>query len=293
MGTKEYAKDYNFAELMAVVAAKEVRDGERVFVGIGIPMIAAFLAIYTHAPKAALIFEGGYIGGRPPSACTDVGDSALGFRASYITSLWRTFSDLQRGYCDLAIIGSAQVDKYGNVNSTAIFRNRTYQNPLVRLQGSGGANDMVSSARRTVIMARLERRRFVPRVDYITSPGYIDGPGTREKTGLKGGGPVAVITDKAVFRFDENTKEAYLSGVYPGVSVEDVKSEVGWSLKTAREIKVVEPPTTEEVNFIRSYDPTDVILRRRRLFEEVDFSSWVTLTESNWHKLIQHCSRRH
>lgn len=283
MQEKEYAKDYSFAELMAVVAAKEIRDGERVFVGIGIPMIAGFLANYTHAPKAILIFEGGYIGGRPPSACTDVGDSALGFRAPYITSLWRTFSDLQRGYCDLAVIGSAQVDKHGNVNSTAIIGGRTYQNPEVRLPGSGGANDMVSSAGRTLIMARLERRRFVPRVDYITSPGYIDGPGAREKAGLKGGGPVAVITDKAVFRFDENTKEMFLSSVYPSVNIEDVKRGVGWDLKVAQGVKVVEPPTKKEVRFIRSFDPTDVILRRRCLFEKVDFSSWIALIKSNQH----------
>jgi len=288
MRAKEYAKDYSFAELMAVIAAKEIRDGEKVFVGIGIPMIAGFLAIYTHAPRAILIFEGGYVGGRPPSACTDVGDSALGFRAPYITSLWRIFSDLQRGYCNLAIIGSAQVDKYGNVNSTAIFDNRTYENPKARLPGSGGANDMASSARRVLIMARLERRRFVPHVDYITSPGYIDGFGARERAGLKGGGPVAVITDKAVFRFDEDTKEMYLSSVYPGVDVEEVVREVGWNLKVAQDIKVVEPPSTEEVKFIRSYDPTDVILRRRRLFESVNFSSWATLTESNWRKFIQH-----
>jgi glutaconate CoA-transferase subunit B len=288
MRAKEYAKDYSFAELMAVVASKEIRDGERVFVGIGIPMIAGFLAIYTHASRAVLIFEGGYIGGRPPSACTDVGDSALGFGAPYITSLWRAFSDLQCGYCDLAIIGSAQVDKYGNVNSTAIFDNHTYQNPKVRLPGSGGANDMVSSAGRTLIMARLEKRRFVSQVDYITSPGYINGPGARERAGLKGGGPVAVVTDNAVFRFDEDTKEMYLDSIYPGVNVEEVKRKVGWNLKITQDIKVVEPPTTKEVKFIRSYDPTDVILRRRRLFEGVDFSLWATLTKSNWRKFIQH-----
>ena len=286
MQAKEYTKDYSFAELMAVVAAKEIRDGESVFIGIGIPMIAGFLAIHTHAPMAVLIFEGGYIGGRPPTACTDVGDSTLGFRAPYITSSWRTFSDLQRGYCNLAIIGSAQVDKYGNVNSTKIFNNNTYQDPKVRLPGSGGANDMVSSAGRTLIMARLEKRRFVTKVDYITSPGYINGPKAREKIGLKGGGPVAVVTDKAIFRFDENTKEMYLDSIYPCVSVEEVKSKVGWDLKIAQDIKVVEPPTAEEVKFIRSYDPTDVILRCKRLFERVNFSLWVRLTKGQWRKFI-------
>jgi len=285
MQRTEYADDYSFAELMAVVAAREMRDGEKVFVGIGLPMIAGFLAIHTHAPRAVLFFEGGYIGGRPLCACTDVGDSMLGFQAPYVTSLWRTFSDLQRGYCDLAIIGSAQVDRFGNVNSTAIFDGGVYQDPKIRLPGSGGANDMASSAGRVLIMARLERRRFVNRVDYVTSPGYIEGPGARERYGLRGG-PVAVISDKAIFRFDEYTREMYLSNVYPGVDVQYIRSEVGWDIRVAQDMKVVDPPTKEEVGFIRSYDPTDVILRTRGIFSDIDFSSWATLTRSSWQKFI-------
>ncbi len=276
MNAKEYAKDYTHEELMATIAAKEIKDGERVFVGIGIPMIAGFLAIHMYTPRTTLIFEGGYIGGRPPFTCTDVGDSVLGFKAPYITSLWRTFSDLQRGYFDLAIIGAAQVDKYGNVNSTAIFGNGTYDNPAVRLPGSGGANDIASSAKRILIMVRLEKQRFVPKVDYITSPGYINGPGTREKVGLKGGGPVAIITDKAVFRFNKNTKEMYLSELYPNISIEEIKRTVPW-INIAEDVRVVEPPTMEEIEFIRSFDPTDIILRRKRFFENIDFQSWVML----------------
>jgi glutaconate CoA-transferase subunit B len=284
MRREEQAKDYSHAELMTVLAAREIRDGDKVFVGIGVPMIAGFLAVHSHAPNAVLMFEGGYLGGHPPLACTDVGDSVLGFGAPYITSSWRTFSDLQRGYCDVGIIGSAQVDKYGNVNSTAILDSGSHTNPKVRLPGSGGANDIASSAGRLLIMARLEKRRFVPRVDYVTSPGHIDGYESRRKAGLKGGGPVAVITDRAIFRFDENTKEMYLSQLYPGVSVEDVKKEVGWNLRGVEHAETVEPPTTVQVNFIRSYDPTDVILRRRRLFESIDFSSWSRLAVSNWNK---------
>jgi glutaconate CoA-transferase subunit B len=284
MTREEHSKDYSHAELMAVLAAKEIRDGDKVFVGIGVPMIAGFLAIHYHAPNAVLMFEGGYLGGHPPLACTDVGDSVLGFGAPYITSSWRTFSDLQRGYCDIGIIGSAQVDKYGNVNSTAILENGSYANPKVRLPGSGGANDIASSAGRVLIMARLEKRRFVPRVDYITSPGHIEGYESRRMAGLKGGGPVAVITDRAIFRFDGDTKEMYLSHLFPGASVEDVKKEVGWNLRVAEHMKTVEPPTKAQINFIRSYDPTDVILRRRRLFESIDFSSWSRLAMSSWDK---------
>ena len=225
------ANDYSPAEIMAVTAAREIKNGDMIFVGIGIPMIAGFLAIHTHCPKTTLVFEGGYVGGRPPSVCTDVGDSALACRAPYITSMWRIFSDLQRGYCDIAIIGCAQVDKFGNVNSTAIIQDRTLRNPLIRLPGSGGANDMASSASRVLIMARLERRTFVPRVDYITSPGYIDGSTSRQRLGLKGGGPTAVITDKAVFRFDELTKEMYLHSIYPGIRLDEVKKQVCWKPK--------------------------------------------------------------
>ncbi len=268
---------------MAVVASREVRNDDRVFVGIGVPMIAAFLAIHAHAPNAVLMFEGGYVGSRPPFACTDVGDSTLGCGSPYVTSLWRMFSDLQRGYCDLAMIGAAQVDKYGSVNSTAILDGHSYENPKVRLPGSGGANDMASSARRVVIMARLDRRRFVSRVDHVTSPGHIDKVGGREKAGLIGGGPVSVITDRGVFRFDEETKEMYLSNVYPGVIPDDVAKQVGWQLKFAQKVDTVAPPTREEVDFIRRYDPTDVILRKKRLFETLDFSSWISLTRDRSH----------
>jgi glutaconate CoA-transferase subunit B len=284
MPSEREAKDYSLVELMAVLAAKEIRGGDKVFVGIGIPMIAGFLAIHSHAPNAVLMFEGGYLGSHPPVACTDVGDSVLGFGAPYITSTWRTFSDLQRGYCDIGIIGSAQVDKYGNVNSTAILDNGTYENPKTRLPGSGGANDIASSAGRLLIMARLEKRRFVPRADYVTSPGHIDGNESRRKTGLKGGGPAAVITDRAIFRFDKDTKEMYLSHIYPGVSEEDVKKEISWNLRVAGHVESVEPPTTAQVNFIRNYDPTDVILRRRPLFESIDFVSWSRLAMSDWKK---------
>lgn len=282
-----HARDYSLPELMAAATAREIKNGEKVFVGIGVPLIAGGLAVHTHAPRATLVFEGGYIGGRPPGACTSVADNALGYGAPYITSLWRTFCDLQRGYFDLAIIGGAQVDKYGNVNSTAVFGIGNYQRPAVRLTGSGGANDMMSSARKSIIMARLEKRRFLPRVDYVTSPGYLDGPGAREREGLKGEGPIAVITDKAIFRFDEDTKEMYLGSTHPHVSVDEVKKEVSWDLKVALEVKTTEPPTEEEVEFMRKHDPTDVILRRTRLYETLDFKTWAKVTKESWIEIME------
>lgn len=279
MQSRHYSKDYSSAELMAVVASREMRDGENIFVGIGIPMIAGFLAINSHAPRALLMFEGGYVGSHPPFACTDVGDSALGHGAPYITSLWRTFSDLQRGYCDLAVIGAAQVDKHGNVNSTAIFDGGTYEAPRIRLPGSGGANDMASSAKRVLIMTKLDKRRLVGRVDYVTSPGHMVGKSGREKAGLGGGGPVSVITDKAVFRFENETNEMCLASLYPGVELEDIFREIDWGLKRSQDIGMIEPPTVEQVNFIRNYDPADIILRKRRVFEALDFSSWLKIVQ--------------
>lgn len=283
---KKYATEYNLAELMAVATAKEIKDKEKVFIGIGVPLMAGLLAVHTHAPKATLVFEGGYIGGKPPGACSTVGDDALGYKSPYLTSLWRTFCDLQRGYFNLAIIGGAQIDKYGNVNSTAIFGTGDYTRPSVRLTGSGGANDMASSAERTVIMMRLEKRRFLPRVDYVTSPGYLDGPGIREKWGLKGKGPIAVITNKAIFRFDESTKEMYLDSLHPGISVDEVKKEVSWDLKIAREVKTTEPPTEEEVKLLRTLDPADITLRVTRLYERLGFEEWAKLTREGWEKII-------
>jgi len=278
MNAKKFADDYTDSELMAVVAAREIKNGEKVIVGIGLPMIAGFLAMHNHAPKSMLIFEGGYVGGRPPVACTDVGDSALGYLAPYVTSLWRTFSDLQRGFFDLAIIGAAQIDKHGNVNSTALFGKGNYRRPGVRLPGSGGANDMASSAKRLLVMTRLERKRFVQKVDYLTSPGYLRGPGAREKAGLLGKGPVGVITDKAVFGFDEETKEMYLSGIFPGVDLAEIRKKVGFKLDLSSEIDVVQPPTREEVKFIRDFDPADFILRRRFALYDFDFASWAKVT---------------
>lgn len=271
---------YTHSELMAVVAAREIKDNEKVVVGIGLPMIAGFLAIHSQAPKCELIFEGGYIGGRPPIACTDVGDSILGYHASCATSLWRTLSDMQRGLFDLGIIGAAQIDKYGNVNSTLVLQKCKHQTAMIRLPGSGGANDIASSAKRLLIMTRLGKNRFVQKLDYLTSPGYLAGPGARERVGLVGKGPAGVVTDKAVFRFDEISQEMYLNTIYPGVTVEEVMREVGFALKVSPNLDVVAPPSREEVRFIRNFDPTDLILRRRHVLNDLGFSDWVRVTKT-------------
>jgi glutaconate CoA-transferase subunit B len=251
---KTYAEDYTLQELLVAAAGREIRDREVVFVGVGIPCLGALVAKLTHAPNVILAVESGCIGPTPYRLMLGIGDNACGENAICITSLWRAFSDQQRGYFDMGMLGGAQVDKYGNLNSTAIFGAGSYDKPKTRLPGSGGANDIAISAKRTLIMMNQQKRRFLEKVDFITSPGYLDGPGYREKYGYPGGGPAVIISNMAIFRFDEKTKEAYLDSVHPGVSAEDVRKEVSWDLKVSPDLKTTPPPTKEEADIIRTLD---------------------------------------
>ena len=229
-----YAEDYTLQELLVAAAAREIKDREVVFVGVGIPCLGALVAKLTHAPDTILAVESGCLGPTPYRLMLGIGDNACGENAICVTSLWRAFSDQQRGYFDLGMLGGAQVDKYGNLNSTAIFGQGNYAQPKTRLPGSGGANDIAISAKRTLIMMNQQRRRFLEKVDFITSPGYLDGPGSREKYGYPGGGPAVIISNMAIFRFDLDTKEAYLDSVHPGVAADDIRKEVSWDLKVAK-----------------------------------------------------------
>jgi glutaconate CoA-transferase subunit B len=287
MVEKEYAKDYTLPELLAVATAKELKDYERVFAGVGIPCLGALLAKYTTCPHLTIIVESGCIAPQPRRLILGIGDNACVERSISTTALWRVFSDQQRGLMDVGILSGAQIDKYGNLNSTAIFGDGDYQKPLARLPGSGGANDIASSAKRLVIMMRLERRRFLPRVDYITSPGYIK-PGERERLRLRGGGPSAVITDKCIFRFDEKTKEMHLDSLHPGVKVEDIAKEVQWELKIAPEVKTSEPPTTKQVEILRTLDPLKIYLGEG--LQTIDFPSYVKMLENSYEKLKSYIS---
>lgn len=252
--SKEYAEDYSLQELLVAASAREIMDGDVVFAGVGVPTLGAMVAKLTHAPNVIMAMESGSIGAEPYRVILGIGDNACVENSICTTSLWRLFSDQQRGYFDVGMIGGAQVDKYGNLNSTVIFGDGDYYNPASRLPGSGGANDIASSAGRTILTLPLQKRRFLEKVDYITSPGFIDGYDAREKHGLPGGGPAAIITNKCIFRFDPETKEAYLYSVHPGVTVEQVKAEVSWELKIADDVKVTEPPTKEEVRITRILD---------------------------------------
>jgi glutaconate CoA-transferase subunit B len=265
---------------MAAAAAKEIKNREMVFVGIGLPLMAGLLAKATHAPDITLVYESGCFGTVQQRVSYNVGDSACADGAFYVTSLWRTFSDMQRGYIDVGIIGGAQIDRYGNLNTTVLLGYGNYQKPKTRLPGSGGGNDIGSSAKRTIIIMRLERRRFAPKVDYLTTPGHLKGWDSRKKAGLYGGGPAAVITDKCIFRFEEVTREMYLDSLHPGVSLEDVKKQVQWNLKVAEKLKITEPPTMGEVKLIRELDPSGIIIGADSATADIkNFNQWANLTE--------------
>lgn len=278
---RDYAGDYTPQELLAVAAARELRNCKTVFAGIGLPCLSALLAKFTVRLDLVIVVESGCVAPQPRRLMLSITDSACAERAVATMSLYRVFSDCQRGFFDAGIIGAAQVDKYGNVNSTVIIGDKSYDKPLVRLIGSGGANDLASSIKRFIVMTRLERRRFPMRVDYISSPGHIK-PGEREKLKLRGEGPSAVITDKCIFRFDPKTKEMYLDSLHPGVKVEDVKREIQWELKVADKVKTTEPPTIEEVEILRALDPLKIYLGEGP--EKVDFPSYIRMLEESYEK---------
>lgn len=262
-GSSEFVKGKNYtaSELMAITTCKEFKDWEVAFVGIGIPLVAGILAKRLHAPNLSIVYESGSIGPEKLRVDFNVGDSSAADGALCLTSEWHVFGDLQCGYYDIGVLGGAQIDKYGNLNTTAIFGEGDYYRPRVRLPGSGGGNDIGSSVGRVVIMMRLEKHRFVPKVDYITTPGFLDGsPGARERAGLLGSGPVAVVTSKGVFRFHPETGEMYLDTIYPGVEVDDIKNSVGWDLKIAEDLKVAPDPTGAELSALREADPCNLIM---------------------------------
>lgn len=256
------SNEVNLVEVMTVAASKEVKDYQRVFVGVGLPVLAAALAKKIHAPHALLCTEHGLIDFSPvrfpPLSVVDPG--MIPGAAMLTTMLECLGVTLQGGWIDVGFLGAAQIDKRGNLNSTVIG---DYSAPKVRLVGSGGANDIASNAKEFIIIMRgHDRRKFVERVDYVTSPGYLDGPGSREKHGLKGGGPSAVISDLGIFRFDEN-KEMYLEFHHPGVSIERVKENTSWDLKISSNVKETPRPTKQEIEILHRIDPLGIYLKSK------------------------------
>ncbi|MFA7278840.1 MAG: CoA-transferase [Sterolibacterium sp.] len=247
-------------ELMAVTAAREIHDAEVVFAGTGLPMLATMLAQRTHAPDCVIVFEAGTVDPRMRHLPMSVGDSRTLAGAAQAAGLFEIFNYvLQGGRVDVGFLGSAQIDRYGNLNSTRIGSDR--QRPAVRLPGSGGSADVAALAKRTIVIARHERRRFPERVDYRTSPGWIDGGETRRRAGIYGGGPAAVVTTMGVIRYREMTREPYLASFHPGLSAQQVQDETGFALdlSDAEETRL---PGKEELDILRrEIDPERIFLK--------------------------------
>ena len=252
------AKNYTPTELLACVAAKMLEDKKSVFVGTGLPMIASMLAQRTHAPNLLIVFEAGGIGPQIPVLPISVGDSRTFYRAVAASSMHDSMSISQAGYLDYGFLGAAQIDMYGNINTTIIG---DWEKPKVRLPGSGGANDVGSLCQRTIIIMRQDKRRFVEKVDFITTPGYLDGPGARERAGLpEGSGPYRVITQLGVYGFDEETKKMKLLAVHPGVTVEDIKANSSFEIIIPEKVETTQPPTEEELRLLHEIDPTGMAI---------------------------------
>ena len=252
------ATDYTSTELLACVAARVLGNGKSVFVGTGLPMIAAMLAQRTTAPDLLIIFEAGGIGPRIPVLPISVGDSRTFHQAVAASTMHDVMSLAQAGLVDYGFLGAAQIDPFGNVNTTVIGN---YDHPKARLPGSGGANDLGSFCHQTIVVIRQDARKFVKKLDFMTTPGYLTGPGARERAGLPANsGPYRVVTQLAVYGFDKATCEMELIALHPGVTVEQVQAESGFPIKVAEHVGVSEPPSSEERRLLREIDPQGLVI---------------------------------
>jgi glutaconate CoA-transferase subunit B len=242
-------RNYTASEMMIAVAARMLKGARTVFVGVGLPNIACNLARYTVAPDLELIYESGVYGARPERLPLSIGDATLVSGAVSVVSMADLFGlYLQRGLVEIALLGGAQIDKYGNLNSTVIG---DYTKPKTRLPGSGGALEIATNAQRTFMIMRLKRRAFVEKLDFLTSPGHLAGGDSRARLGLPGGGPELVITDRAIFNFANPEREMQLCALYPGATLEEVQAEIAWPLRAAEAVEQTAAPSAEELRLIR------------------------------------------
>jgi glutaconate CoA-transferase subunit B len=253
---------FTLDELIVYRASQEIKDCEMVVIGQGIPMAAGVLARSTHAPNAVIVTEAGIVGLNPFKVPLHIADTSCTRGYTYGCDMIDVFTTiLNHEYVDVAFLGVGQIDKYGNVNSSYIG---DMDNPEMRLMGAGGAPEFVGYANRTVFTMR--GGQFVEKLDYFTSPGYIKGGNTRYQSAMPAGsGPSVLITQDAVFKFDPVTKEMYLAGLHPGVTVKQVKSEVPWDLKVANNLELTELPTEEALKLIRRYAPEISMGRKLQL----------------------------
>lgn len=253
--------DYTPMELMICVASRLLEDGAVVGVGTGAPCAAAMLAQKLHGPNLFIVFEAGGLAPQLPSMPISVGDSRTFYRGLMATSMNDILDACQRGMVDYTFLGGAQIDAYGNLNSTVVG---DYRKPKVRFPGSGGANDFASLCWRTMVMTQHDRRRFVAKLDFLTTPGYLTGAGAREAAGLPAGtGPYKVITDLAVMGFEEQSKRMQLESLHPGVTLEQVQENTGFELLLAPRIGETEPPRPDELRLLRDeVDPYRYVIGR-------------------------------
>lgn len=246
---------YTQRELMVAAAAREIRDGDKVFVGMRLPLLGFAVAKETHAPAAIGIFENGVIRDWPAlESIFTMSDPPNVARALYCGGLNEVMHLLQAGKVDLGFIGGAEIDRFGNLNTHWVSEN----GERTRLPGSGGAADIATMAKRCIVIMNHEKRRFVRRVQFITSPGFGRGGDWRGKNGLSGGGPSRVITTMGIFSFDPQSREMILSTRHPGITINQIKSETGWPLKIAEDVSETMPPTELELAAVRKYDPKKV-----------------------------------
>jgi glutaconate CoA-transferase subunit B len=254
------APEYNMMEMMICVASRYLEDGKTVAVGTGAPCAATMLAQKTCSPNLIILFEAGGVAPQLPTMPISVGDSRTFHRAVMAAGMVEMMTTCSRGLVDYAFLGGAQIDKYGNINSTCVG---DYYKPKVRFPGSGGANDFASLCWRTMIMTVHSKTRFVEKCDFITSPGYLTGDGARQAAGLPEGGPYKIITDLAVMGFDPKTKAMMVESLNPGVELDKVKEETGFELVIPEEIGRTEAPTADELWILRNeVDPQKVVIGR-------------------------------
>ncbi|MGI5215558.1 CoA-transferase subunit beta [Plantactinospora sp. CA-290183] len=243
-------------EMMTVAAARQLPDRSSCFVGIGLPSTAANLARATHAPRLALIYESGCLGARPDRLPLSIGDGVLADTADAVVSVPEVFNYwLQPGRIDVGFLGGAQLDRYGNINTTVIGGD--YADPKVRLPGAGGAPEIAASCREVIVILRQNPRTFVERLDFVTSVGHGAGPGDRERLGLRGGGPRVVITDLGVLAPDPASRELVLTHLHPGATVERARAATGWDLTVSADLRTSEPPTGHELRVLRALHATN------------------------------------
>jgi len=241
---------YGADEIMTATAARALLEGMTCFVGIGLPSAAANLARATHAPNLVLIYESGTIGAKPGWLPLSIGDGVLAETADTVVSVPEIFNYwLQPGRIDIGFLGAAQIDRFGNINTTVIGAD--YAEPKVRLPGAGGAPEIAACCREVIVIVRQNRRTFLERVDFVTSLGFGDGPGSRQYLGLPGAGPRKIITDLGVLEPDPATCELVLTAVYPGVAVAEVRERTGWDLRVAADLGEIPPPRPSELAVLR------------------------------------------